>query len=243
VNKRRAVHRQEDGSLGTILALVGCVGLLAATFGAGVFTGRYWGRPPVIQHSETGESVRTVRQPPRVTFYQELVAPLYSPLPADPRALRQAQKSSGSRPEASRSDVHGLDAREKLESPPSQLPPGPLAAGPELPRRPGRPAGVERPDVVAVAGRGHDSGRPDESGGRFTVQVGAFTSRDKAEAARTAVHGAGHEAYIDETVGASSARFRVRVGSFATREAARELALRLETSGGGRTYVTLRSGL
>ena len=62
---------------------------------------------------------------------------------------------------------------------------------------------------------------PPSTPGAFTIQVGAYKSREPAEALRARLAAAGHDAYVAEIDAAGSARYRVRIGSFGTREAAR----------------------
>jgi DedD protein len=74
---------------------------------------------------------------------------------------------------------------------------------------------------------------------RFTVQIAAYTVRASAEALRSTISAAGHDAYIVENEGPpGTPRYRVRVGSYPTREAAIAAATRLP--GAGARYVTSR---
>jgi cell division protein FtsN len=66
--------------------------------------------------------------------------------------------------------------------------------------------------------------------------VGAYKTRQPAEALRASLAAAGHDAYVVEAEGAGGARYRVRVGSFPTRQAAVDAVARL----GGEGYVTTR---
>jgi len=65
--------------------------------------------------------------------------------------------------------------------------------------------------VIALPGTGSDAPGGD---GTFTVQVGSFTSRARAEALRDAV---GSEATIAESTVAGTTVYRVRIGSFPDR--------------------------
>jgi cell division protein FtsN len=70
------------------------------------------------------------------------------------------------------------------------------------------------------------------------VQVGAFTTREQAEALRARLAGGGHDAYVAESEGPGGARYRVRVGAFATRDEARQAAERLAGERQLTTFVT-----
>jgi cell division protein FtsN len=70
--------------------------------------------------------------------------------------------------------------------------------------------------------------------------VGAYRDRSPAEALRSSLVAAGHDAYILETDAAGPARYRVRVGSFSTRQAAIDAATRLGSERQVATYVTTR---
>jgi DedD protein len=61
---------------------------------------------------------------------------------------------------------------------------------------------------------------PATSPGAFTIQVGAYKAREPAEALRTRLAAAGHDAYVAEIDASGRVRYRVRIGAFATREAA-----------------------
>jgi septal ring-binding cell division protein DamX len=75
---------------------------------------------------------------------------------------------------------------------------------------------------------------------RFTVQVGAYKTREQAQAVQSRLASAGHDAYIAELDGSPGARFRVRVGTFATRDEARLAAERLGAEQKTATFVTTR---
>jgi len=65
-------------------------------------------------------------------------------------------------------------------------------------------------------------------GGGFTVQVGSFTSRARAEALRDSV---GNDAVITESTVAGETLYRVRIGSFADRAQASPTARSLTSRG------------
>lgn len=201
--------RHRGGSrTGTFLALIGIVGVLSATFVAGLWTGRNWpvlvGNPrspapaeaqPVKAGRAASERTRPSEPLPALTFYEELKAPLTAP-PPPPRPAKGVRP-----PELKR------DAVERAE------PPSP-----------------PRPPAAADA----------ESQGRFTVQVAAYNVRPLAEALRTTLAAAGHDARVVERDQSGGVRYRVQVGNFSTREAAREAAARLAAERSLPTFVTTR---
>ena len=79
--------------------------------------------------------------------------------------------------------------------------------------------------VIALPGTGGDGPAGD---GGFTVQVGAFTSRARAETLRDTVGG---DAVITESTVAGETFYRVRVGSFPDRTQATPIARSLTSRG------------
>ena len=80
--------------------------------------------------------------------------------------------------------------------------------------------------VIALPG----AGVPASEAG-FSVQLGAFTMRARAEALRDAARREGADAVVVETVVGGETFYRVRVGSYSDRVAARAAAQRLATRG------------
>jgi rare lipoprotein A len=208
-------RRQGRGSrAGTMLVLVGIVGVLGATFVAGVWTGRHW---PLLTGQAApadaaagrrapGERPRPAEPLPALTFYQELTAPLTAP-PPPPRPARPARPSEPRR------------EPEKVEV---------------APRADGAPAdGTHAPAPSAVV----SSAAP---AGSFTVQVGAYNARGPAEALRATLAAAGHDARVMEAETTAGMRYRVQVGTFPSREAARDTATRLSAERSLPAFVTRR---
>ena len=108
----------------------------------------------------------------------------------------------------------------------------PLTSPP--PVKPPKPARVEKAEPPKT-----EAPTP-EPGKEFTVQVGAYKTREPAEALRARLAAAGHDAYVAEADGAGTVRFRVRIGAFATREAAQEAAARIGADRSVSTFVTAR---
>jgi cell division protein FtsN len=192
---------------GTFLVLIGIVGVLSATFVAGLWTGRNWpvivGNPrssaaaetPPVKGRAAVDRPRPAEPLPTLTFYQDLKAPLTAP-PPPPRPAKTVRP-----PELKRE----MPERAEASSP----------ARPELP-----PTG--------------------EAGARFTVQVAAYNVKPLAEALRTTLAAAGHDARVVEGDQGGGVRYRVQVGAFPTREAAREAAARLAAERSLSTFVTTR---
>jgi cell division protein FtsN len=183
--------RRAPSRLASMLFVVGCLGVLGATFMLGVMAGRFWPRTQPAQ-STTAEkesvparagdkatrpgdkTARPAETGPALTFYQDLTAPLTAPPPA-----------KAAKPGRDKSD---------------------------------KPANVEaaKPERAALL----EAAAPASSPGAFTIQVGAYKAREPAEALRARLVAAGHDAYVAEIDASGSVKYRVRVGSFATREAA-----------------------
>ncbi len=190
---RGARGRRAPSRLASTLFVVGCLGVLGATFMLGVMAGRFWPRAQPVR-SATAEkesaparpgdkttragdrAARPAEPPPPLTFYQDLTAPLTAPPP--PKATKPGRAERSDRPS-------GLETGPKHER----------AALPE-------------------------AAPPTSAPGAFTIQVGAYKAREPAEALRARLAAAGHDAYVAEIDASGSVRYRVRVGSFATREAA-----------------------
>ncbi len=82
--------------------------------------------------------------------------------------------------------------------------------------------------VIALPGA---AGSTPASVGGFSVQLGAFTARARAESLREALSRDGAEAIIVETVLGGETFYRVRVGSYPDRAAARAAAQRFAARG------------
>jgi cell division protein FtsN len=114
----------------------------------------------------------------------------------------------------------------------------PLTPAPPATRPKPRSASPVAPASPATAGRDLRGGGDDA---RFTVQVGAYRTREAAEALQARLAASGQEAYITESQAPEGGiRFRVRVGSFASQEAALAAAAKLAAERRVSTYVTTR---
>jgi DedD protein len=194
--------RRAPSRLASMLFVVGCLGVLGATFMLGVMAGRFWPRPQPAQ-STTAEkesaparggdkatrpgdkTARPAEPGPALTFYQDLTAPLTAPPPAKAAKPGRADKS---------------DKPTNLEA--------------------------TKPERAALP----EASAPASSPGTFTIQVGAYKAREPAEALRARLGAGGHDAYVAEIDASGSVRYRVRVGSFATRDAAQLAADKIVAS-------------
>jgi cell division protein FtsN len=125
------------------------------------------------------------------------------------------------------------DLKAPLTAPPPPPRPAKTVRPPELKRE--MPERAEAPSPA----------RPElpptgEVGARFTVQVAAYNVKPLAEALRTTLAAAGHDARVVEGDQGGGVRYRVQVGAFPTREAAREAAARLAAERSLSTFVTTR---
>jgi cell division protein FtsN len=142
--------------------------------------------------------------------------------PAAPRGRVVAERPRPAEPLPALTFYHDLKA--------------PLTAPPPSPR-PGKPA---RPPELKRLEPGQAEAASPEAGPRFTVQVAAYNAKPPAEALRTTLAAAGHDARVVETEQSGGVRYRVQVGVFATRDAARDAAVRLAAERSLSTFVTTR---
>src|SRR3989442_2600274 len=92
-----AARGRSSSGTARLLVLVGILTVLAATFGAGVYTGRIWSARAAVVAAHAPETEPARRGPgrggrppeapaPPLTFYPELTAPLTPPPPPPPPA-------------------------------------------------------------------------------------------------------------------------------------------------------------
>ncbi len=89
--------------------------------------------------------------------------------------------------------------------------------------------------VIALPGDGATPAGRAPSGGAFSVQLGAFTSRARADGLREAVDRDGGQATVSEAVVRGETLYRVRMGPYPDQVAAQAAARRLATRG----YLTV----
>ena len=122
------------------------------------------------------------------------------------------------------------DLKLPLTAPPPTAKPAKPPRLPELKREEPEAASTPRPGGLPAPAA--------EAGTRFTVQVAASNVKPLAEALRTTLAAAGHEARVVEADG--GVRYRVQVGDYPTKELAREAAARLAAERSLPTFVTTR---
>ena len=243
---RRPVKR--SGGAAGLFVLLGILTILAVTFAAGTYAGRIWAtRPRLVAAVSPAEreparratDTRTSRlpdPPPRLTFYQELTAPLTAPPPPKPAktsppplVTHSAPPSNATMPE--RASKRTLDTN-RTASAVTETAVARDGATSISNRPPTTEAGLAASaTTLTTAGTS-----PAIASSRFTIQVGAYRLRPPAEALRATLMAAGHDARVVENEAANGVRFRVQIGDFATRDAARDAAARLT----GPTFVTTR---
>jgi cell division protein FtsN len=223
---------KRSGGAAGLFVLLGILTILAVTFAAGTYAGRIWAtRPRVVsalspaerEPARRGTDMRASRlaEPaPRLTFYQELTAPLTAPPPP---------------PKPAKTSPPPLVTNGAPPTKPKTLPETTVAhdGAPTVSHSPlTAQAGLALPaTTVTTAGT-----PPASTPSRFTIQVGAYRLRPPADALRATLVAAGHDARVVENEAANGVRFRVQIGDFASRDAARDAAGRLT----GPTFVTTR---
>jgi DedD protein len=211
--------------LGTLLALVGLLAVLAVTFTAGALAGRLSLRPSASSAQSADRTAKsTVPPTPELTFYRELTAPLaHRPVPPKPTArpgkrdVPPAEPTRVAEPAPAEGERHAEPpkAADALRAKPVET-----AKTAELPKPP--------------------EASPRSEAGRYTIQVGAYNGRAQAEALKARLLAEGHDAYVAEADGNGVTRYKVRIGSFPSHDEARKAAARLASRSQVATYVTTR---
>lgn len=179
--------RHAPSRLASALFVVGCLGVLGATFMLGVMAGRFWPHTPSAQTTTAAKAApparggdRTARpaEPtPALTFYQDLTAPLTSPPPAKAAKPGRAEKSEKT------------DAAPKPDRVTPPEAPGPAASSPTAftiqvgAYKAREPAEALRARLAAA---GHEAyvAEIDATGTvRYRVRVGSFATREAAQRA------------------------------------------------------------
>jgi DedD protein len=181
--------RRAPSRLASTLFVVGCFGVLGATFMLGVMAGRFWGRAPSAPSTTAAResapargadrAARPTEPTPALTFYQDLTAPLTAPPPTKAAKPGRAEKSEKTeKPEAA-------PKPERAALPEASLPaPSPGAFTIQVGAYKARePAEALRARLAAV---GHDAyvAEIDASGSvRYRVRIGSFATREAAQLA------------------------------------------------------------
>jgi cell division protein FtsN len=206
----RAETRKQSGGAAGLLVLIGILTILGVTFAAGTYAGRIWATRPQVttapspadrEAARRAAEARGPRLPepsPRLTFYQELTAPLTAPPPPPkPAKTSPPPLATVGATRAAAADKPALER--SLPAPSTTSKPPALQAG-------------LAPPAPAT---------------RFTIQVAAYRLRPPADALRATLVAAGHDARVVEHDALNGVRFRVQIGDFPNREAARDAAARL----------------
>ena len=180
--------RRAPSRLASTLFVVGCFGVLGATFMLGVMAGRFWGRAPSAPSTAAAKesapargadrAARPTEPTPALTFYQDLTAPLTAPPPAKAAKAGRADKSDKpATVEAAKPERAALPEAAASASSPGAFT---IQVGAYKARE---PAEALRARLVAA---GHDAyvAEIDASGSvRYRVRVGSFATRDAAQLA------------------------------------------------------------
>ncbi len=243
--------RKGRSRVATVLVVIGLLGLVGGSFGAGVFVALHWRyfaaamstaiarspAPAPRRGADEGrraeKSARAAEAIPSLTFYRELTAPLSSPAPR-PSSAARAEKVAMAADKMPASGQDSAPATVEKTTVSSDEPPAPAESGKfTAPAESGKfTAPVESGKITAPVGSG-----------KFTVQIAAYKSRSQAEALRETLALKGIGAYVSEIATESGLRYRVRVGPFEDKEAARQKAVRLAAETRLGAFVTSDVGV
>jgi cell division septation protein DedD len=134
-------------------------------------------------------------------------APRPAPKPSEPPKRAPAEVKPTPKPEPARAAA----------VPPAVTPPPPPTAKPAAP-----PAVTPAPAPTAVA-----TTAPAASSGKIAVQVGAFKTRNEADALARRLSGRGYAVYVMNPTDDGKAVFRVRVGNYASADEAQRVSAKL----------------
>jgi cell division protein FtsN len=258
----RSRGRSGPGRAAWIIFAGAAFAILAVTFALGALVGREWGRQTPrataaasVQRSATSprrsrladvSAERTRAPQEKLTFYQTLTAPLGAapasskaaslPLPKPPPAA--TSRSSG--PPAADSAARPSERATETVLPPR---PAPDAQGVDRPAAIGEPRHDGKQEVSAEhlgAPRAAGEQRR-EASSEWTVQIGVFTTSERAERVRKELVVAGFHPRVTPAVGEDGQpRFRVRLGEFKTKEEALRTAERVRADRSLPTFVTAK---
>lgn len=154
---------------------------------------------------------------------RQVPAPLPPAPVAEPVASAPAAAAAPPTPEASAPVVE--PARAVPAAPASDAAPAraPASAAPATAERPAKVASAPRASAPAAAS--------EPRGGRFVVQVGAYTDAGTLRDVRAKVEKLGLKTYTQAVETEQGTRTRVRVGPFATRQEAEAASTRLKGAG------------
>lgn len=255
----RSRARSGPGRATWIIVAGAACAILAVTFVLGALVGREWGRQtPRTVVAESGRSATSSRRsgprdagverarPPqeKLTFYQTLTAPLGAPS-ASGKGAPSTKPQPTVAPRPGGPPVADRAARPSERVAATVLPPraAPDAQGTDRPAAPGEPRRDGRLDAPAERpGVQHAGVEPRrEASSEWTVQVGVFTTPERAERVRKELAEAGFHPRVTPAVAdGGQARFRVRLGEFKTKEEALRTAERVRADRSLPTFVTAK---
>ena len=205
---RRPVKRS-SGAAG-LFVLLGILTILGVTFAAGTYAGRIWAtrphavaavsapaeREPARRGGDTRLS-RLAEPPPRLTFYQELTAPLTAPPPPPKPAKTSPPPLVTTNPPVSKAVMPERDGSTTTSNRPPTVQASLASPATTTARFTIQVAAYrQRPPADALratlAAAGHDARVVEHdapNGVRFRVQIGDFASRDAARDAATRLTG------------------------------------------------------
>ncbi len=217
--------RSKSGGGGRRIVVVSLVSLaaLSLTFASGMLVGRWWNRsaPPPAQ-AEKGKK-------------------------AGPNARGSLRDSQAERAGQMREKLTFYQALPAPlgSTPPPLSKPAPAASEParriqqpvEPPKDTSKSADTTGPEKSSVP----KPRSPNPDLRVWTVQVGAYGTRELAEEHRKSLSAAGYDAYVTAfSSSEGTVRYRVRVGSFTTRNEAEKTASRLKVERSLNPFVTPR---
>jgi DedD protein len=182
---------------------------------------------------------------------KDTVAPLNLPPPRTPAArasgpvTAEAPREAASAPTPMPPQPSPAAAPSRTASAPAVAPStetartaAPAPARPAAPPPPATPAVAEATRAKALLdGKPDTPDDPAPAGGKFVVQVGAFSDAAMARDMRSRVEKLGLRTYTQVVDTGSGKRTRVRVGPFASREEADKAAARIRSAGIGQQQV------
>jgi cell division septation protein DedD len=132
--------------------------------------------------------------------------------------------------------VEPAKAAVKVEPKPVKPTPAPAqatAVAPKVEPKAAVPAPKPTPEPAAVT-----AAAPSTGGGRIAVQVGAFKTRNEADALAKRLSGRGYAVYVMAPTGDGKPVYRVRVGNYASADEAQRVSARLTSQEKLKPWIT-----
>lgn len=163
-------------------------------------------------------------EPPPAASAEESSKPASTP--ADAGRVAPPQEKPASEPAKASEPAEAKPAA--VSTPPAEAP----ASSTAVPKDGKRARALLEGKAVDKDGRNQD-------GGRFVVQVGAFSDKAAARETRMKVEKLGLKTYTQVAETSSGSRIRVRVGPFASREDAERVQAKIKAAGSQAVVLTL----